>query len=372
MTIAAGMDRALALARLHLGHTAPNPAVGAVLIKDGAVIGEGSHTGPGFPHAEAAALDDARARGFDPRGATLFVTLEPCCHEGAGKRTPPCAQRLIREGVAEVYAAVPDPNPRVRGRGMALLADAGVRTHWGPLSDEGRELIADFSAWVEENRPFITLKWAQSLDAKIAGGPSRWITGDEARAKGRELRARHDAVAVGAGTLRADNPQLTVRDGSDARPRRLVFAGKTPLPEMAEVFNDDDRELTWVVAPQGPVLEQAHRLVGERVLEWNGAAAALGPLLLSVGFRRILVEGGTKLIDWFLGARLWDQAAVFVAPRLLGEGLAGPGAGLSAPLELARIRTTPVGGDVLIEGWNPRCPAALGVGVESEAVCSPA
>ncbi len=371
MTVLAGMDRALALARLSLGKTAPNPAVGAVLLKDGVVIGEGYHTGPGFPHAEAAALDNARARGFDPRGSTLFVTLEPCCHEGSGKRTPPCAQRLIREGVAEVYAAVPDPNPRVRGRGMKLLADAGVSVHWGPRSDEGRELIADFAAWVEESRPFVTLKWAQSIDAKIAGSPTRWITGEPARAKGRELRARHDAVAVGAGTLRDDNPQLTVRDGSDARPRRLIFAGTKPLPEKAAVFADGDLDLTWVLAPKGAVLEQARRLVNDRALEWDGDAGTLGPLLLAAGFRRVLVEGGTRLLDWFLKADLWDQAAVFVAPRLLGAGLAGPGAGLSSPVDLVRIHVTPIGDDVLIEGWNPRCPSTKGVGVESEAVCSP-
>jgi diaminohydroxyphosphoribosylaminopyrimidine deaminase/5-amino-6-(5-phosphoribosylamino)uracil reductase len=371
MTIAAGMDRALSLARLHLGRTAPNPAVGAVLVKDGRVIGEGSHAGPGLPHAEAAALDDARARGFDPRGSTLFVTLEPCCHEGSGKRTPPCAQRLIREGVTEVYAAVPDPNPRVRGRGMSLLAEAGVRVHWGPHSDEGRELIADFAAWVEETRPLFTLKWAQSLDARIAGGASRWITGEDARLKAHELRAGHDTVAVGAGTLRADNPRLTVRDGSAARPRRLVFAGATPLPEMADLFNDDDRALTWVLARRGSVLEQSRRLVGAQALEWNGEAATLGPLLLEAGFRRVLVEGGTKLIDWFLNAGLWDRAAVFVAPRLLGSGVAGPGAALASPLDLMSVRTSSVGVDALIEGWNPRSPAVRGVGVESEAVCSP-
>jgi diaminohydroxyphosphoribosylaminopyrimidine deaminase/5-amino-6-(5-phosphoribosylamino)uracil reductase len=254
---------------------------------------------------------------------------------------------------------------------MAMLAEAGIAVHWGPRSDEGRELIADFAAWVEEGRPFVTLKWAQTLDAKIAGGPSRWITGEPARVHARQLRARHDAVAVGAGTLRDDNPQLTVRDGSEARPKRLIFAGKTPLPEKSEVFIDADRDLTWVVAGPGPVLEQARRLVGERALEWDGDAATLGPLLLAAGFRRVLVEGGTKLIDWFLKAGLWDQAAVFIAPRLLGEGLAGPGAGLSEPKDLARVHTTLLGDDVLIEGWNPRCAATRGVSVESEAVCSP-
>jgi diaminohydroxyphosphoribosylaminopyrimidine deaminase/5-amino-6-(5-phosphoribosylamino)uracil reductase len=356
MTIAEGMDRALALGRLHQGSTAPNPAVGAILVKDGRVIGEGSHLGPGFPHAEAAALDNARANGHDVRGSTLFVTLEPCCHEGHGKRTPPCAQRLIREGVAEVYAAVPDPNPRVRGRGMTMLAEAGVVTHWGPQAEKGRELIADFSTW-QEHRPFVTLKWAQSLDARIAGGASRWITGESARDHSHQLRAQHDTVAVGAGTLRADNPQLTVRDGSEARPRRLIFAGSQPLPENAAVFTDADRELTWVIAGHGPVLDQARRLVGERVVEWNGHMDSLGRKLLDAGFYRVFAEGGAALIDSFLKAGFWDRAAVFIAPKLLGSGITGPGQALSTPIELVRPQITAVGPDVLIEGWNPQSPA---------------
>lgn len=361
------MDRALALGRLHRGATAPNPPVGAVLFKDGRVIGEGSHLGPGHPHAEAAALDDARAKGFDARGSTLFVTLEPCCHEGHGKRTPPCAQRLIREGVAEVYAAVPDPNPRVSGRGMALLTEAGVVTHWGPRSEEGQELIAEFAVW-QQGRPFLTLKWAQSLDGRIGGGPSRWITGEPARLRSHELRALHDAVAVGAGTLRDDDPALTVRDGSGARPRRLIFAGSSLLPEAAQVFRDADRELTWVVAPRGAVLDQARRLTA-RVLEWDGTPAALGPLLLDAGFTRVLVEGGAKLIGWFLEHGLWDAAAVFTAPALIGPGIAGPAS--AVPLELARPRWSILGGDALLEGHNPHSPAYRDARVESEAQCSP-
>lgn len=353
------MDRALALARRARGQTAPNPAVGAVLVKEGRLIGEGWHRGPGRPHAEAEALDDAQRRGHDPRGSTLWVTLEPCCHEGEGKRTPPCVPRLVAAGVAEVHAAVADPNPRVSGRGRALLEAAGVRFSWGPRDHEGAELVADFAAWMA-GRPFVTLKWAQSLEGRLTLPPPEgpWITGAEARQEAHRLRADHDAVVVGAGTLRVDDPALTLHDapsGPGGPPRRLIFAGRSPLPN-GRVFTDAHRHLTWVVSPSEGRAAAEARAPG-RVLVWDGDWAGLGPLLLGSGFRRLLVEGGPTLLSSFLGAGFWDRAAVFAAPRLLGSG---PDLVAPTPLNLARPSWRAVGSDAIVEGWNP------------EVLCSPA
>lgn len=365
------MARALALARTRSGLTAPNPAVGAVLVKNGRVIGEGAHWGPGHPHAEAVALDDAVARGESPRGAELYVTLEPCCHEGGGKRTPPCAQRLVAEGVSEVYAAVPDPNPRVSGRGMALLKAAGVNVHWGPGEVVASELIADFSVWVKARRPFITLKWAQTLDGHTKGTlGGRWITGTLARAQGHSMRANHDAVAVGAGTLRVDDPDLRVREaplGPRGQPRRLIFAGKKALPATARVFTDGYRDLTWVVAnPQEPVWDQANRWTDGRVLPWDGQdPVALGEVLLGSGFYRVFVEGGATLLSFFQNHSLWDRVAVFLAPSFRDP------TGEQTRFTLGQPQWGSFGDAGLVEGWNPASPS-LGATLAKEVPCLPA
>ena len=351
------MDRALSLARRGRGLTAPNPAVGAVLVKDGRLVGEGWHRGPGQPHAEAEALADARRRGRDPRGATLWVTLEPCCHEGGGKRTPPCTKALVEAGVAEVRAAVADPNPRVSGQGQAFLESAGIRFSWGPRAEEGGELIADFTTWIRSSRPFITLKWAQDLagELRYPGPEGPWISGPESRVRAHRLRAEHDAVVVGAGTLRTDDPELTLRHGEPGPggpPRRLVWAGSEPLPAGARLFTDDFRSQTWlIVRPGTPARLQAPGLVGSRFLEWDGQNwDRLGRDLLAAGFSRLLVEGGPTLVASLRAQGWWDLSAVFTAPRWVG----GPGLALASP------QWTSVGKDILLEGWNP------------EASCSPA
>lgn len=356
------MDRALALAAQGRGMTAPNPAVGAVLVKEGRLLGEGFHRGPGWPHAEAAALDQAKSRGHDPRGGVLYVTLEPCCHTGPAKRTPPCAQRLIAEGIAEVWAAVPDPNPLVAGRGRRLLEQAGIRFQWGPRAEKGRDLIADFSAWLD-GRPFVTLKWAQSLDGRLVGSVpgSPWITGTSARAEAHRLRADHDAVAVGAGTLRTDNPALTVREAALARsgpPRRLIFAGAKPLPADSRVFRDDQRSSTWIVAAPGSAAwTQASVLVNDRKILWDGQAETLGARLLKAGFHRILVEGGPTLLSFFLRQSLWDRAEIFTAPLLLGGPDSSPSPLNSLMLSDPLWKTA--GSDTWLGGWNPRVREAL-------------
>lgn len=323
------MDRALSLARRGRDQCSPNPPVGAVLTKEGRLIGEGWHRGPGQPHAEIEALRDATRRGKDPRGATLWVTLEPCCHDGPGKRTPPCTPQLIDAGIGRVFAAVPDPNPQVSGKGKARLEQAGIEFAWGPCETEAQDLIAPFRTWIVNGRPFVTLKWAQSLEGRLCppGGGNRWITGAEARKEAHRLRSENDSVAVGAGTLRVDNPELTVRlvpESTRGQPRRLVFCGGAPLPKAAKVFSDGHRDLTWlVVRPGTTALKQAEGLCPGHVLTWDGVDwNQLGRLLGSAGFYRILVEGGPTLLRSFLAAGFWDQVAVFVAPKVLGGDLA--------------------------------------------------
>jgi len=349
--------------------------VGAVLVQNGQIIGEGFHRGPGTGHAEACALDDAVAKGHTPRGATLYVTLEPCCHSGPGKRTPPCAQRLIVEGIKEVWAACPDPNPLVSGRGRELLLQAGIAFHWGPLEDQAHELISDFAAWIGPRRPFITLKWAQSLNAIVSRKPteSPWITGPSARTEAHRLRAMHDTIAVGAGTVRRDNPTLSVRgvDAPGGQPRRLIFAGTQLLAPSARVFADDPDGLTWVVAaPQSPAGRQASSLVGNRIVAWDGVdLAELGHSLLGAGFYRILVEGGPALLSTFLRGSFWDRTAVFVAPKFLEPYGDSP---LAVEQDWVNPQWTTCSPDTLLTAWNPQSPSFLSQMKNQEAVCSPA
>ena len=236
------MEQALSLGERSRPFAGINPPVGAVLVRNGAIIGRGFHKGPGTPHAEVVAMHDARRSLSDAGqsfgGTTLYCTLEPCCHCGAGKRTPPCTEAIIAAGVSRVVFASRDPNPRVAGKGAERLRAAGIRVEAGLLAEKADALIESFSVSIRLRRPFIHLKWAQSLDGRLAcrSGASRWITNSHARAAAHALRARHDAIMVGAGTLRADDPALTVRDaplGPDPgalQPLRVVLAGRSPLP----------------------------------------------------------------------------------------------------------------------------------------------
>jgi diaminohydroxyphosphoribosylaminopyrimidine deaminase/5-amino-6-(5-phosphoribosylamino)uracil reductase len=204
------MARALELAGRADHQTSPNPMVGAVLVRDGVVVGEGYHVRAGLAHAEVVALE---AAGPQANGASLWVTLEPCCIQG---RTPPCTERVLEAGVAEVHIATLDPNPRVHGRGLARLRGAGVKVILGERREEADTLIEEFAAWMTTGRPWVTLKFAMSLDGKVAtsSGESQWITSEEARMRGHQLRCRHDAVMVGSGTVLADDPRLTARWGT--------------------------------------------------------------------------------------------------------------------------------------------------------------
>ena len=306
-------QRALELAERGRGKTGDHPLVGAVVVRDGEVVGEGWYEYEGVRHAEVVALEQA---GDAARGAVLYVTLEPCSHHG---RTPPCADAVVAAGVARVVVGAHDPNPAVDGRGLERLRASGIDV----------ELLDDFAArrqneawrvWKSLNRPFVTYKAAITLDERVTVPGRRWVSGEESRRRVHELRAASDAVAVGMGTVRADAPRLDARDvGAARQPRRLAF-GRGPLPEGSEL---EQRS--------GPLEEELRALAAE-------------------GVQSLLLEGGPTLATSFLEAGLVDKLLLFVAPVLAGTGPPFLG-DLAAPVELLHCHVEPVGKDLLVEAY---------------------
>ncbi|MCC6767221.1 MAG: bifunctional diaminohydroxyphosphoribosylaminopyrimidine deaminase/5-amino-6-(5-phosphoribosylamino)uracil reductase RibD [Deltaproteobacteria bacterium] len=334
------MRRAVALAERALGRTSPNPAVGALVVKAGRVVGEGWTRPVGGPHAEVVALRRAGARA---RGATLYVTLEPCAHFG---RTPPCADAIVAAGVARVVVAVGDPNPRVRGRGLRILARAGVAVTTGVLAEEAGAVSAWFRHFVVRRRPFVILKLAASLDGRIAtaAGASRWITGAAARRWVHTLRNRVDAVMVGSETVRADDPSLTCRVRGGRDPVRIVIDGRLQTPLAAAVVRQRSAAATIVAttaaAPVGRRRALADAGVEVIVVPAKGGKVDLGTLLRGLAARGIvsvLVEGGGDLAAAMVRARLVDRLAVITAPVLLG----GDGRPMLGALGLRRLGDAP-------------------------------
>jgi diaminohydroxyphosphoribosylaminopyrimidine deaminase/5-amino-6-(5-phosphoribosylamino)uracil reductase len=326
------MGAALSLAARNLGQVWPNPAVGCVIVDAaGHVVGRGSTRPGGRPHAETEALAMSGERA---RGGTAYVSLEPCAHHG---KTPPCADALAAAGIARCVAAMEDPDPRVSGRGAAALKKSGIAVETGLLADQAEALNIGFLTRVRTGRPFAALKLATSLDGRIAtrAGESRWITGEEARAFGHMLRATHDAIAVGSGTVLADDPELTCRlKGLEHRsPIRLLFDRRGRTPASARVLSAVPP--TWVI---GGASSEISRKVAQHV-EISGnqdagawLSAALGELG-KAGLTRILVEGGATLATAFLKAGLVDRLYWFRAPLVIG----GDGVPGIAPLALDRL-----------------------------------
>ena len=306
------LERALELAERGRGTTYPNPVVGAVVVQGDEVVGEGWHQRKGEAHAEVIAL---AAAGERAKGATLFVTMEPCAHHGS---TPPCTEAVLAAGVAKVVAGSLDPNPEAGG-GLDMLRVAGVDTVNADLA-AARIQNEAWRVWIAAKRPFVILKLALTLDGRVAVPGTRWVTGEESRRRVHELRAQVDAVAVGMGTVRADDPQLTARDVDAAKqPRRLAF-GSGPLPGGSEL------ELR------------------------TGALADELAALAADGVQSLLLEGGPKLAEGFLRADLVDKVLLFVAPRIAGSGPSfAPD--LSAPAELKRLTVEQVGDDLLLSGY---------------------
>ncbi len=329
------MRRALELAERGRGTTRPNPTVGAVIVRNGRIAGEGFHARAGGPHAEVAALANLRG---DPRGTTLYVTLEPCCHTG---RTGPCTEAILKAGLARVVVGCSDPNPVVDGRGIRTLRRAGIQVDVGCLEDEARAAIRAYAVWIAHERPLVTLKVAATLDGYIADGRRRsrrapaFLTGPEARRAAHQMRAAHDAVLVGAGTARADDPRLTVRlPGHDARtgPLRVLLAGRGRLPGRLKMLRG--RPASLVVRGRGADLRRTLRA-----------------LALEHEVQSLLVEGGATVHGAFIAAGLVDRVALFLAPRLIGGGVPiarGADLPLDRALRLGPLSTRAVGADLLI------------------------
>ncbi len=376
----------LELAAEGTGLVSPNPLVGSVIVKDGEIIGRGFHRYSELKHAEAWALEEAGERA---RGATAYVNLEPCSHNGEGKRTPPCVQALIDAGVSRVVAAMVDPNPKVNGRGFEMLREAGIEVSVGLMEKEARRLNEKYARFVTTRLPFVHLKIACSLDGRIAtrAGDSKWITGEEARAASQSLRHESDAMMVGVGTVLADDPLLSDRTG---RPRHrplvrvALDAGlRTPLTsqliqtarELPLIIFAAEQELLDnmgfpIYADSGPTMavrQEALESFGVEVVRVasDGGLLDLKQVLENLGSRylaSVLIEGGAEVAASVIEQRLADKVTFFVAPKIIGgreavSAIGGQGIErLSEALELRDVEVVPRGNDIEITGY-PRPPA---------------
>jgi len=360
------MRVALRLARRGFGATAPNPMVGAVLVKGGKIIGRGWHRRAGEPHAEIEALRDALKQHANPRGATLYVTLEPCCTQG---RTPPCTQAIIAAGIRRVVVGATDPNPRHAGKGFKILQRAGLTVEPGVCAAECTELNEAFNHWIIRHTPFVTVKAAMTLDGKIAtaSGESKWITGDKARQYGMKLRQGSDAILVGVNTILADDPSLTVRTRAAKPLRRLVLDSRARTPLTAKIVTDEFAALTAIVvsplAPKNRVMalaEKVNVILAPLTQPADGkrpAAINLRWLLKRIGAENIsslLVEGGGEVNASFLLGGLTQRVAFFYAPKILGgrdarKAVAGEGAQtLAEVVQLREVVWRRLGEDLLL------------------------
>ncbi len=357
------MEHALSLAKLALGHASPNPAVGAVVVKEGVIVGEGYTQPPGSHHAEVVALQQA---GEKARGATMYVTLEPCSYYG---RTPPCTQAIAAAGIAEVHLSIVDPNPLVCGRGKAELEAAGVRTFLGEYEEEARGINESYIKFITSGVPFVLAKFAMSLDGKIATktGDSRWISGEESRRYVHCLRHQVDAIMVGVNTIIADDPQLTARAGreggkAEKQPLRIIVDSRGRTPTTARVLQMPGKTLVAVAGEIESAKAGALTQTGAEVLRLPSREEQvdLGELLRVLGKREVtslLVEGGATLFGSLFEQDLVDKLLVFIAPIIIGGGEAkssveGKGVEkVAQAMSLSRVKVERLGDDVLISGY---------------------
>ncbi len=359
------MREALALARSAAGRTAPNPAVGAVIVSDGRIVGRGTTRPAGGPHAEVIALGEA---GLAARGATLYVSLEPCSHHG---RTPPCTEAVVAAGITRVVSAMVDPFPAVNGSGIDYLRQAGLSVDVGICGDDARRINAGFAMRLRTGRPLVIAKYAMTLDGRIATrtGHSQWITGPDARLEAHRLRDRVDALLVGAGTIVADDPLLTTRlspdlagDGGPHHPLRVVVDGRGVTPLSARVLDPTLPGDTLVATTDAAPADWRNAIVqtgGDLFIAGPGPRVDLEALLGELGQRgcnEILVEGGGQLLGAFFDTGLIDRIAAFVAPVLVGGTdamgpIGGHGIGtMEAAWHLRNRSVRQLGNDLLIEG----------------------
>lgn len=358
------MHQAISLAKLALGQVSPNPAVGAVIVKDGAVVGQGYTQPPGQAHAEIVAL---RQAGVAARGATMYVTLEPCCHQG---RTPPCTEAIIEAGISQVHVAMLDPNPKVAGKGTAALESAGIQTYLGESADEAAEIIEAYIKYITTGIPFVAAKFAISLDGKTATrtGDSQWISGEESRRFVHNMRYVFDAVMAGVNTVLADDPRLTVRlsgglGGTVHRqPLRVIVDSNGRTPPTAKLFKQPGDVLMVTAGKLDTAKKEALIMAGAEVLEMPSQdgrvnVAAMLKELAKREITSVMVEGGGVLAGSFFDSNLVDKVVAFIAPIIVGGAeantpVAGNGvASIAMARKLENIRVYHFGDDIMISGY---------------------
>lgn len=357
------MKQALSLAQLAMGQVSPNPAVGAVVVKDGEIVGQGYTQPPGLWHAEIMAL---RQAGHRARGGAMYVTLEPCCHYG---RTPPCTKAIIEAGISEVHFAMIDPNPSVSGRGSDGLEREGVKVHIGEHGEKAREISESYVKFITTGMPFVTAKFAMSLDGKIATktGDSRWISGSESRKYVHYLRYTTDAVMTGVNTVLADDPRLTCRCGGTGgtvrkQPLRVIIDSRGRTPSTARLFTEPGKVLVALGDSAEPATKAALATSGAEVLELPAEEGMvdLRRLLKVMGEREItsvLVEGGGILLGSLFDRGLVDKVVAFVSPVIIGGASAKTavaGEGIEKMVEairLERVKVEKFGDDLMVSGY---------------------
>jgi diaminohydroxyphosphoribosylaminopyrimidine deaminase/5-amino-6-(5-phosphoribosylamino)uracil reductase len=356
------MRLALELALKAQGRTSPNPMVGAVIVKDGEIIGTGYHLKAGTPHAEVHAL---RQAGAQAEGATMYVSLEPCSHYG---KTPPCTEAVVKAGLKEVFVAMQDPNPKVAGKGIKQIVDTGIQVHVGLMENEAQRLNEAFIKYITKRTPFVLLKTAMTLDGKIATstGHSRWITGDSAREMVHQLRDSYDAILVGVNTIITDNPALTCRLPEGGRdPIRIVMDSKARTPVDAQVLTQESTNLTYIAVIDGVPDEKLDRLIAAGVKIIKTTAASCGRVDIKELMHRLgemeiislLVEGGAEVAASFLEAEMVDKVLTFIAPKIIGgKDAPGPVGGhgketMDQAIRLKNVRYGQAGDDFFVEGY---------------------
>jgi len=343
------LKRCFELAAKGTGTVTPNPLVGAVLVKNGKVIGEGHHKKYGETHAEVDALNNSTA---DVNGATLYCNLEPCCH--TKKQTPPCVPLIIDKGISKVVISNPDPNPEVNGEGIKQLRDAGIEVITELLKDEGEELNKFYFNYVKKKIPYITLKIAQSKDGKITKSKNEqtWLTGEESNRFVHQQRAAYDAVLVGANTVAIDNPRLTVRNVEGRNPKRIVLDGKLSIDLNAVVLKTEDIENTWILTSKNADKEKINKISekGARVVQFesdDNEQIELMDVLTKLGEEKItslFVEGGSNIFSQFIYGSYFDEIIILQAPITLGKGVNG--VSISSLDHLKKISSEKIGKDL--------------------------
>lgn len=344
------ISKTFELAKKGAGNVSPNPLVGAILVKNGNIIGQGYHQRLGTPHAEVNAIDSAIE---DVKGATLHCNLEPCCH--FNKKTPPCAQRIIKEGIRKVVISNLDPNPEVNGKGVELLKNNGVEVITNVLKSEGEEINKFYFNFLKKKIPFISIKIAQSLDGFIYSQHSadRWISGRQSRLLVHQWRSEYDAVLIGANTVIIDNPLLTVRNTNGRNPLRIIIDGRLSVPANSKLFDLEDKQKTIIITDKktenNKIFEFQNKGIQILQLPGRNYKLSIREILKELGKKNIhsiLVEGGNQIFSQLISKRIFNELKIFISPKFLGKGV--PAANINSELKLILSKFEKIGDDILL------------------------